>query len=107
MLASDNDSPAAPSTGRALLRRFRFEDLFVCDMGPFSTIPHTQTLVFDLSLFVWKIFFRSALVLSSRQEQESEDQWQAATGKAEARHKIKEGPEPRRNGPDPLNGCNG
>jgi hypothetical protein len=59
MLASDNDSPAAPSTGRALLRRFRFEDLFVCDMGPFSTIPHTQTLVFDLSLFVWKIFFRS------------------------------------------------
>src|SRR5215471_10561078 len=27
-LASDNDNPAAPNTGRALLRRFRFEVCF-------------------------------------------------------------------------------
>src|SRR5215813_3124710 len=27
-LASDNDNPAAPNTGRALLRRFRFEVSF-------------------------------------------------------------------------------
>jgi len=26
--ASDNDNPAAPNTGRALLRRFRFEVCF-------------------------------------------------------------------------------
>jgi hypothetical protein len=32
VLASDNDSPAAPSTGRVLLRRFRFEGCFACDM---------------------------------------------------------------------------
>jgi hypothetical protein len=31
-LASDNDNPAAPNTGRALLRRFRFEACFACDM---------------------------------------------------------------------------
>jgi hypothetical protein len=32
-LASDNDKPAAPKTGRALLRRLRFEACFVCDMA--------------------------------------------------------------------------
>jgi hypothetical protein len=31
-LASDNDNPAAPNTGRALLRRFRFEGCFAWDM---------------------------------------------------------------------------
>jgi len=30
---SDNDNPAAPNTGRALLRRFRFEGCFAWDMG--------------------------------------------------------------------------
>src|SRR5262249_31621238 len=62
MLASDNDSPAAPSTGRALLRRFRFEDLFVCDMGPFSKIPHTQTLVFDLQFVLSVRYFSAACI---------------------------------------------
>ena len=31
-LASDNDNPAAPNSGRALLRRFRLESCFACDM---------------------------------------------------------------------------
>jgi hypothetical protein len=33
VLAIDNDNPAAPNTGKALLRRFRFEVCFVLDMG--------------------------------------------------------------------------
>jgi len=32
VLASDNDKPAAPNTGKALLRRFRFDECFVCDI---------------------------------------------------------------------------
>jgi hypothetical protein len=31
--ASDNDNPAAPNTGRALLRRFCFEGCFVGGIG--------------------------------------------------------------------------
>src|SRR5262249_21802184 len=51
-LASDNDNPAAPNTGRALLRRFRFEVSFawgivnsfhtsadVLDSGPLLGTP--------------------------------------------------------------------
>jgi hypothetical protein len=38
-LARDNDKPAAPSTGKALLRRFRFEDCFVWDM---SVLHHSK-----------------------------------------------------------------
>jgi hypothetical protein len=32
-LANDNDSPAAPNNGTAVLRRFRFADCFVCDIA--------------------------------------------------------------------------
>ena len=32
-LTSENDNPAAPNTGKALLRRFRFEACFACDMA--------------------------------------------------------------------------
>jgi len=32
-LVNDNDNPAAPNTGSALLRRFRSEACFACDMG--------------------------------------------------------------------------
>jgi hypothetical protein len=31
-LASDNDNPAAPNTGTAHARRFRFDACFSCDM---------------------------------------------------------------------------
>jgi len=47
--ASDNDKPAAPNTGtaRALLRRFRFEACFECDIVDFSmtlsAVPHEGT----------------------------------------------------------------
>src|SRR5215831_15070668 len=32
VLASDNDNPAAPNTGRVLLRRLRFEGCFASDI---------------------------------------------------------------------------
>jgi hypothetical protein len=35
-LASENDKPAAPNTGRALLLRFRFEACFARDMADTS-----------------------------------------------------------------------
>jgi hypothetical protein len=38
VLASDKDKPAAPNTGRALLRRFRFEACFEFDIVE-SSIP--------------------------------------------------------------------
>jgi len=34
--ANDKDMPATPNTGTALLRRFRFEASFVCDIAEFS-----------------------------------------------------------------------
>jgi len=46
-LASDNDNPAAPNTGRALLRRFRFEACFACDMAESS---HTFGQMFDQTI---------------------------------------------------------
>jgi hypothetical protein len=36
-LASDNDKPAAPNTGRALLLRFRFEACFARDIAALHT----------------------------------------------------------------------
>src|SRR6516225_3721262 len=36
-LVSDNDNPAAPNTGRALLSRFRFEVSFACIANSFHT----------------------------------------------------------------------
>jgi hypothetical protein len=38
-LASENDKPAAPNTGRALLLRFRFEACFARDIAATSTLP--------------------------------------------------------------------
>jgi hypothetical protein len=42
-LASDNDNPAAPNTGTAFLRRFRFEACFAYDMAETSRTCGYQT----------------------------------------------------------------
>jgi hypothetical protein len=45
-LASDNDNPAAPNSGKALLRRFRFESRFACAMVETSSSGNGSTIRF-------------------------------------------------------------
>jgi hypothetical protein len=57
-LASDNDNPAAPNSGTALLRRFRFEYCFACDMVETSLLSSKW---FDQSICMRKAILRSAI----------------------------------------------
>jgi hypothetical protein len=50
VLASDRDKPAAPNTGKALLRLFRFEICSVLDMGA-SKERSIKRLLLGTSLF--------------------------------------------------------
>jgi hypothetical protein len=40
LAASNKDNPAAPSTGTALLRHFRFEACFAFDIADTSSLEH-------------------------------------------------------------------
>jgi hypothetical protein len=51
VLASDSDKPAAPNTGKALLRRFRFEVCTVLDMGGLQKKNAVKRLLLGTSLF--------------------------------------------------------
>jgi hypothetical protein len=59
-LVSDNDNPAAPNIGRALLRRFRFEVSFACIANSF----HTSADVLDR----WAAFRSDAKTIYTEQE---------------------------------------
>src|SRR5262249_8151849 len=61
-LASDSDNPAAPKTGRALLRRFRFGVCFIFDM---IWPPITFGRIFDQSIEWVPLSYATATAFAS------------------------------------------
>jgi hypothetical protein len=71
-LASDNDNPAAPNSGTALLRRFRFESRFACDMVETSLAFSGKW--FDQSICMRKATLRSAIGTRQMSNKSGNDQ---------------------------------